>query len=38
MDRDTLIIAVYCLVVEHCQALIARWPPRHGGLFTYPER
>ena len=32
MDRDTFIIAVYCLVVEHYQALTAHRPLRHGGF------
>jgi hypothetical protein len=35
MDRDTFIIVVYCLVVEHYQAHAALYPVRHGG-FT-PE-
>ena len=32
MDRDTFIITVYCLVVEHYQAHAARYPIRHGGF------
>jgi Transposase DDE domain len=32
MDRDTFIIAVYCLVVAHYQALTAHRPVRHGGF------
>jgi hypothetical protein len=33
MDRDTFIIVVYCLVVEHYQALTAHRPLRHGGFL-----
>jgi Transposase DDE domain len=32
MDRDTFIITVYCLVVEHYQAHAASSPIRHGGF------
>jgi hypothetical protein len=32
MDRDTFIIAVYCLVVEHYRAHAALYPMRHGGF------
>lgn len=32
MDRDTFIIAVYCVVVEHYQALTAQRPLRRGGF------
>ncbi len=32
MDRDTFIIAVYCLGVEHYQALPAHRPVRRGGF------
>jgi Transposase DDE domain len=32
MDRDTFIIAVYCVVVEHYQALTAQHPLRRGGF------
>ena len=31
MDRDTCIIAVYCVVVAHYQALAAEHPVRQGG-------
>jgi Transposase DDE domain len=33
MDRDTFIIVVYCLVVEHYHALTAHRPLRHGGFL-----
>lgn len=33
MDRDTFIIVVYCLVVEHYQALTAHRPLRQGGFL-----
>ncbi len=32
MDRDTFIITVYCLVVEHYRAHAALYPIRHGGF------
>jgi hypothetical protein len=32
MDRDTFIIAVYCIVVEHYQVLTALRPLRRGGF------
>lgn len=32
MDRDTFIIAVYCVVVEHYHALTAQRPLRRGGF------
>ena len=32
MDRDTFIIAVYCLVVESYQTLTAHRPLRRGGF------
>ena len=32
LDRETFIIAVYCLVVEHYQAFTAQWPLPHGGV------
>ena len=32
MDRDTFIITVYCVVVEHYQAHAASSPIRHGGF------
>jgi hypothetical protein len=32
MDRDTFILAVSCLVVEHYHALTAHRPIRHGGF------
>jgi hypothetical protein len=32
MDRDTFIITVYCLVVEHYRAHVALSPIRHGGF------
>ena len=32
MDRDTFIIAVYCVVVEHYQTLTAQRPVRRGGF------
>lgn len=32
MDRDTFIIAVYCLVVEHYHAITAPRPLRRGGF------
>jgi hypothetical protein len=32
MDRDTCIIAVYCVVVEHYRTLTAQRPLRRGGF------
>ena len=32
MDRDTFIIAVYCIVVEHYHTLTAQRPLRRGGF------
>jgi hypothetical protein len=32
MDRDTFIITVYCLVVEHYGTLAAHHKVRHGGF------
>src|SRR5215216_5301512 len=32
MDRDTFIITVYCLVVEHYAPLTAQFKLRHGGF------
>ena len=32
MDRDTFIITVYCLVVEHYEHFTAQRPLRHGGF------
>ena len=32
MDRDSFIITVYCLVVEHYQLIKEKYPLRRGGF------